>query len=162
MRIVDIFQQLPSLDGFTQITEVHKGYSPDTKYLVTVGETRFFVRLANVAHREKRKNEFMLLQELEKQGVKTHKAIDYKVLQEVHLTATVVRFLEGIPADDVIQQFTDFEQFHLGLAAGQQLRKIHQVSAPPMLNWEATQRKKFSAYWKAYQQGSYHIPQEAK
>ncbi|WP_338654012.1 hypothetical protein [Lysinibacillus sp. Y5S-8] len=66
------------------------------------------------------------------------------MLQEAHLTATVVRFLEGIPADDVIQQF------HLGLAAGQQLRKIHQVSAPPRLNWEATQRKKFSAYWKGY------------
>lgn len=162
MHLVDIMNQLPSLHDFTHITKVNKGYSPDDKYLVTVGGTRYFVRLSDLAHHEKRQMEFALLQDLAKQGVHTHKAIDYTVLREANLSAMVVSFLEGSPADEAIHQLSDSEQYQLGLVAGKQLRAVHRVNPPQIMNWEASQRKKFFTYFKAYQQGSHHLPQEAK
>ncbi|WP_155590909.1 phosphotransferase family protein [Lysinibacillus cavernae] len=162
MRIVDVISQVPSLHGFTQITKVDKGYSPDTKYLVTVDEKCYFVRLSDLTYHEKRKKEFSLLQDLALQGVRTHKAIDYTLLSNDNLSAMVVSYLEGTPADEIIQELSDSEQFHLGLVAGKELRKIHQVSPPHMINWEATQLKKFSHYFKSYQQDPYQIPQETK
>lgn len=92
MRLVDIMNQLPSLHGFTHMTKVNKGYSPDDKYLITVRETRYFVRLSDLVHHEKRQKEFALLQDLAKQGVHTHKAIDYTVLRDTNLSAMVVSF----------------------------------------------------------------------
>ena len=89
---------------------------------------RYMVRIADLVHHEKRAKEFSLLQDLAKQGVRTHKAVDYALFQEANVSAMVVSFLEGTPADEVMQDFTDAEQFHLGLAAGKELRKIHQVS----------------------------------
>ncbi len=162
MQAIEIIRQLPSLHGFTQLVKINKGYSPDSKYLVTVGETRYLVRLSDLAHHDKRAVEFSLLQELAKQGVRTHKAVDYNLFQEANVSAMVVSFLEETPADEIIQELSDSEQFHLGLAAGKELRKIHQVSPPQIIHWETTQLKKFSSYLKAYQQDAYQLPQEAK
>lgn len=54
MQALEIIRQLPSLHGFTQLVKINKGYSPDSKYVVTVGETRYFVRLSALAHHDKR------------------------------------------------------------------------------------------------------------
>jgi len=158
----DVISRLACLHGYTAIQKVDKGFSPDAKYIVTVDDTPYFVRLSDLAHQDKRLQEFTLLQELSLQGVQTHQAIDYRVLRDDNLSAMVVSFLIGTPADEVIQQLSDTEQFHLGLAAGNELRKIHQVIPPHTVHWEAFQKRKFTNYLQAYQQDSYQIPQEGK
>lgn len=84
------------------------------------------------------------------------------VLPDDHLSAMVMSYLIGSPADEIILQLSDTEQYHLGLMAGKELRKIHQVKSPKTIHWETLQKEKFTNYLQAYQQDSYQIPQEAK
>ncbi|WP_291758765.1 phosphotransferase family protein [Lysinibacillus sp. UBA5990] len=162
MVVENTMNRLTSLHGYTAIKKIDKGYSPDIKYVVTVDDTPYFVRLSDLAHHDKRWIEFTLLQNLELQGVQTHKAIEYMVLPDNNLSAMVMSYLIGTPADEIIPQLSDTEQFHLGLAAGKELRKIHQVKAPKTVQWETLQKEKFTNYLQAYQQDSYQIPKEAK
>ncbi|SCX85342.1 phosphotransferase family protein [Lysinibacillus fusiformis] len=162
MVVENIMNRLTSLQGYTAINKIDKGYSSDTKYVVTVDDTPYFVRLSDLAHHDKRWIEFTLLQDLELQGVQTHKAIEYMVLPDNDLSTMVMSYLIGTPADEIIPHLSDTEQFHLGLAAGKELRKIHQVKAPKTVQWETLQKEKFTNYLQSYQQDSYQIPQEAK
>jgi len=111
VQAIEMIRQLPSLHGLTELVKINKGYSPDRKYLVTVGEMRYMVRIADLVHHDKRAKEFSLLQDLAKQGVRTHKAVEYTLFQEANVSAMVVSFLEGTPADEVIQELSDAEQF---------------------------------------------------
>nr|WP_249660467.1 phosphotransferase [Lysinibacillus fusiformis] len=120
MVIENIMNRLTSLQGYTAIKKIDKGYSSDTKYVVTVDDTHYFVRLSDLAHHDKRWIEFTLLQDLELQGVQTHKAIEYMVLPDKDLSAMVMTYLIGTLADEIIPHLSDTEQFHLGLAAGKE------------------------------------------
>ena len=160
MIIEDVINNISSLKGYSLLEKIDKGYSPDEKYIVTIGQTKYFIRLSDMKYHEKRKIEFSLLRELEKQGVQTHKAIEYK--SDANLSVMLLSYIEGTPADEIIKNLSDMEQFTIGLAAGKELRKIHQLQAPHPLNWEAAQRKKFNYYLSEYQKDRFKIPQEQK
>ncbi|WP_375200602.1 aminoglycoside phosphotransferase family protein [Lysinibacillus sp. RS11] len=142
------------------LEKIDKGYSPDEKYIVTIGQTKYFIRLSDMKYHEKRKIEFSLLRELEKQGVQTHKAIEYK--RDANLSVMLLSYIEGTPADEIIKNLSDMEKFTIGFAAGKELRKIHQLQAPHPMNREAEQRKKFNYYLSEYQKVRFKIPQEQK
>ncbi|MGE7945797.1 hypothetical protein [Lysinibacillus sp. NPDC093688] len=48
---------------------------------------------------------------------------------ESNLSVMVLSYIEGYPADEFISNLSDVEQFNIGLAAGKELRKIHQLHA---------------------------------
>ena len=56
--------------------------------------------------------------ELEKQGVQTHKAIEYK--NDANLSVMLLSYIEGTPADELIKNLSDMEQFTIDLAAGKE------------------------------------------
>jgi len=58
------------------------------------------------------------LLELEKQGVQTHKAIEYK--NDANLSVMLLSYIEGTPADELIKNLSDMEQFTIDLAAGKE------------------------------------------
>lgn len=65
-----MIRQLPSLHGLTELVKINKGYSPDRKYLVTVGEMRYMVRIADLVHHDKRAKRVFLAPRLSKTGCK--------------------------------------------------------------------------------------------
>ncbi|MED3802059.1 phosphotransferase, partial [Lysinibacillus xylanilyticus] len=164
MLIESVIDHISSLKGYSSIKKVEKGYSPDKKYIVTVGQNQYFIRLSDIQYHEKRTIEFSLLQALEKQGVQTYKAIECTLLNEDNLSVMVLSYIEGYPADEFISSLSDVEQFNIGISAGKELRKIHQLHAhaPQTIHWEEAQRKKFSFYLNEYKKGSYQLPKEHK
>ncbi|QGG50898.1 phosphotransferase [Lysinibacillus pakistanensis] len=164
LLIESVIDHISSLKGYSSIKKVEKGYSPDEKYIVTVGQNQYFIRLFDIQYHGKRTIEFSLLQALEKQGVQTHKAIECNLLIEANLSVMVLSYIEGYPADEFILNLSDVAQFNIGLAAGKELRKIHQLHAhaPQTMHWEEAQRKKFSFYLNEYKKGSYQLPKEHK
>jgi len=162
LLIESVVDHISSLKGYSSIKKVEKGYSPDEKYIVTVSQNQYFVRLSDMQYHEKRTIEFSLLQALEKQGAQTNKAIECSLLIEANLSVMVLSYIEGYPADEFILNLSDVAQFNIGFAAGKELRKIHQVKSPKTIHWETLQKEKFTNYLQAYQQDSYQIPQEAK
>lgn len=79
-----------------------------------------------------------MLQALEKQGVQTNKAIECTLLIEANLSVMVLSYIEGYPANEFILNLSDVAQFNIGLAAGKELRKIHQLHAhaPQTMHWK--------------------------
>ncbi|WP_223556762.1 hypothetical protein [Lysinibacillus sphaericus] len=81
-----------------------------------------------------------------KTGGTNAKAIEYK--NDANLTVMLLSYIEGTPAGEIIKNFSNMEQFTIGLAAGKELRKIHQLQAPHPMNWEAEQRKEIQLLFK--------------
>jgi len=164
LLIESVIGHISSLKGYSSIKKVEKGYSPDEKYIITVGQNQYFIRLSDKQYHEKRTIEFSLLQALEKQGVKTNKAIECTLLNEANLSVMVLSYIEGYPADEFIWNLSDVAQFNIGLAAGKKLRKIHQLHAhaPQTIHWEEAQKKKFSFYLNEYKKDSQQLPKEHK
>lgn len=81
MLIESVIDHISSLKGYSSIKKIEKGYSPDKKYIVTVGQNQYFIRLSDIQYHKKQTIEFSLLQALEKHGVQTHKAIECTLLR---------------------------------------------------------------------------------
>lgn len=160
--IDDVIGSVASLKGYSFVKKIEKGYSPDKKYIVTIGRNKYFLRLSDMKHNKKRKLEFSLLKELEKHDVQTHKAIEYNLLSDTNLSVMVLSYIEGKPANEMITDLSDAEQFNVGLVAGKELRKIHQLNAPQDINWEEVQKKKFSYYLSKYKKDSFRVTKEYK
>ncbi|MFC9542169.1 phosphotransferase [Lysinibacillus sp. NPDC056959] len=85
-------------------------------------------------------------------------------MNEANLSVMVLSYIEGYPADEFIWNLSDMAQFNIGLAAGKELRKIHQLHAhaPQTIQWEEAQKRKFSFYLNEYRKDSYQLPKEHK
>ncbi|WP_078380783.1 aminoglycoside phosphotransferase family protein [Sutcliffiella halmapala] len=160
VKVIDILENIPSLKGYSSVEKIDEGYSADNKYIVNVRLNRYLLRLSDKRFKDKRKLEFLLLQDLEKQGVQTNKAIEHIFLEKASLSVMVLSYIDGIPANEVISVLPDETQYEIGIVAGQQLRKIHAVNAPQDFNWEVTQKKKFSYYLSEYRKGSFKLKNE--
>ncbi|MGA3599440.1 hypothetical protein [Lysinibacillus agricola] len=73
-----------------------------------------------------------------KTGGTNAKAIEYK--NDANLSVMLLSYIEGTPADELIKNLSDMEQFTIDLAAGKELRKIHQLQAPHPMKRESSQR----------------------
>lgn len=160
--IKDVIDGVSSLKGYSSVKIIENGYSPDKKYMVTIGKNKYFIRLSDLKYDEKRSFEFSLLKELEKYDVQTHKAIEYTVVNEANLSVMVLSYIEGKPASEIITDLSDTEQLTLGFAAGKELRKIHQLNVHKSINWEEVQTKKFRYYLNEYKKDSFHVTKEHK
>ena len=71
-----------------------------------------------------------------KTGGTNAKAIEYK--NDANSSVMLLSYIEGTPADEYIKNLSDMEQFTIDLAAGKELRKIHQLQPPQPMNWESS------------------------
>ncbi|WP_459500641.1 aminoglycoside phosphotransferase family protein [Bacillus sp. C1] len=160
--ITDIIDELPCLNGYSSITKIEQGYSSDRKYVVGVGDHKYFLRVSDTQQTDKKELEFTLLKELHTLHVQTHKPIEYRVLKNTELSLLVMSYIEGTPASKMITSLSDETQYKIGLAAGKELRNIHQVKAPTYINWEEVQTKKFNFYVNKYKKGDFKLQQDEK
>ncbi|MEN1937874.1 phosphotransferase [Paenibacillus sp. 102] len=160
--INDIIDELPCLNGYSSIRKIEKGYSLDSKYIVNVGNNNYFLRVSDTKQTDKKELEFTLLKELDTLHVQTHKPIEYRVLKDKGLSLMVMSYIEGTPANEVIAYISDETQYKIGLAAGKELRKIHQFKAPKYMNWEEVQKKKFNFYLNEYKRDNFQLQKEDK
>ncbi|MEH6945390.1 hypothetical protein [Bacillus sp. JJ722] len=96
LLIDDVISNVSILKDYSFVKKIEKGYSPDKKYIVTVRQNKYFLRLSDMKHHEKRKLEFSLLKELEKHDVQTHKAIEYTLLNDTNLSVMVLSFYSAL------------------------------------------------------------------
>ncbi|MCW1241925.1 aminoglycoside phosphotransferase family protein [Bacillus pretiosus] len=160
--IEDVINCLSSLKGYSSVKKIENGYSPDKKFIVTTKKNKYFIRLSDLKHNEKRNFEFSLLKELEKYDVQTNKAIEYTLANDKNLSVMVLSYIEGKPASEIITDLSDTEQLNLGFAAGKELRKIHQLNIHKNINWEEVQTKKFTYYLNEYKKDSFQVIKEHK
>ena len=109
--------------------KLDKGWSGDEKYLVTAknGE-RLLLRRAPVDQKEKKRREFEAMHRLD--GVKGSFSRPLEWIECEDGACLLVSWLEGQDAEKALARMTEPEKYHLGIEAGELLRRIHTVPAP--------------------------------
>ena len=109
--------------------KLDKGWSGDEKYLVTTknGE-RLLLRRAPVDQKEKKRREFEAMHRLD--GVKGSFSRPLEWIECEDGACLLVSWLEGQDAEKALARMTETEKYHLGIEAGELLRRIHTVPAP--------------------------------
>ena len=147
--LTQLQEEMPSLSG-AKAVPILKGFSGDRKYQVQCasGDT-LLLRLFAVEETAGKQMEFAQLTELMKRGVNCSKPI--ALGQAAGAGYMLLSYMEGNDAIDELPLCTEQEQFAIGLEAGQELRKITSIPAPPDISpWYDRKRAKHERYMQAY------------
>ncbi|MBM7702903.1 aminoglycoside phosphotransferase family protein [Metabacillus iocasae] len=117
-----------------------------------------FLRASHIQHLKKRKQEFELLKELEKQHIPAQQPLWFEAVEDIHTCFMVVTYIDGEPASETFTRLTNEKQYDIGVEAGRVLKKIHQLKAPSSVqSWGERQRTKFQRYVREYEKSSFTL-----
>ena len=145
-----LIRQIPMLGGCIEAVEINKGYSSDEKYRIHMREgNRLLLRLFDVAELEGRKEEFSAMARLQDIGVSCSRPVSIGVAEGRGYMVT--SYIEGDDGEVAIPACSDGEQYNLGVEAGKELGKMHQLAAPEHVDpWHVRKTEKHRNYIDAY------------
>lgn len=162
VKIDQIKSLIPSIQGASQIEQIHKGYSNDQKFIIAQEEQkRMLLRVIDLEQYSSKKEEFQHLQALNGYGVKCPAPIDFGKIPELDACYMLLSYTEGEDASEVLPRYSEQTQYQIGVEAGRDLARIHQYQAPAtMPSWFETKSKKHQNYVEAYKQCGIVFPYE--
>ena len=115
---------------FPVIVPVTKGWSGDRKYQVTGADGHsFLLRISPPERYEARRALFDLLQQVAALGIPMCRAVEMGLCEEgVYVLHT---WIHGVDLREGLSAFSPQQQYDLGRQAGQILKRIHAIPAPP-------------------------------
>ena len=133
-EVIAITPQLKSVD---RVEFLNRGFSPDKKYILWEFERPcFLLRISPLKLKEKRQREFDLLKLHYARKVPCSKPICWGTTRDDMHCFTVVSYLPGTCAEELLPQLSESEQFKYGWQASQVLRQLHSLPCPdPDYNW---------------------------
>lgn len=144
---------IPFLQTSTRIDPITKGFSTDKKYLVSfANRSRLILKTASIDQWERKQTECAILRELQSHHVKASIPVDSGTLEDQHLCYVLFSYLDGNDASEMLPAYSEDEQYAIGFTAGQELAKMHRLSAPPAIQpWNMRASQKHQKYAAAYQ-----------
>lgn len=151
--LVQIKDKIPSLQSSIMIEQINKGFSNDKKYVVKMADgKKYLLRTAAIDQYDRKKSEFDLITDLQNYCIQSPYPIEVGRIEELGLSYYLLTYIEGEDARDVLPLYSVQEQYEIGLAAGEDLAKIHNVRAPALIEpWYSRIIKKHQKYVEAYQ-----------
>lgn len=121
---------------------ITKGWSSDRKYRITDGAgISYLLRVTDRSTLQAKQTEFEMMQRVQQTGIDMCAPIAFGVTEEG--VCAVHSWIDGRDLEEVLRDQSDAEQYRLGLAAGDALRRIHTVDAPVTLPaWETRFNRK--------------------
>lgn len=112
-----------------QAERLDKGWSEDEKYLVTTrGGERLLLRCARIDLREKKQREYEALHRLDEVHARMSRPLEWVECEDA--VGLLMSWVEGEDAETALQRMSEGQKYHLGMEAGEALRRIHAVPAP--------------------------------
>ncbi|KAA0550062.1 aminoglycoside phosphotransferase family protein [Bacillus sp. BGMRC 2118] len=133
------------------IERVHKGYSNDEKYKVSLMDgSNLLVRMSSPETYKRKKEEFYILKTVYQLGVNCSKPLHLHVLPNGSI-CMVLGFIEGVDGEEFLREHSTDSQYKMGIEAGKQLKAMHAIPAPiHYQNWYEQKWKKHMSYYEAY------------
>ncbi len=149
---MDFLRDIPQFTEWRVVKPLYKGWSSDQKFYVERSDgQRLLLRLTDQAERDAKQREFEALQLFRQSGIRMSEPLEFGHCGAGQYVYSLLSWLEGDAADDVIQRHTEQEQYQLGLQAGRILRRIHSQPAPPdQAPWEQRMLRKFQVRLERY------------
>lgn len=161
--IENVINRISFFHGFSSFEKVEKGYSPDNKYIVIKGKNKYLLRISDIKYYQKRKEEYNLLQRLKERNIQSQKPILFSDLKCDNICYMVIEYIEGTPAIEAFKKCSNSIQHQIGLDAGRELKKIHQLKAPSHVSrWDDRQVKKYRNYLNEYKIGNFSLKKDSK
>lgn len=114
---------------FIRREPLHKGWSCDRKYCaMTADGTKYLLRVTPKEKSQNRQNLFHMQQKAASLGIPMCRPVEFGECEDG--VYTVLTWIDGKDAEEVIPLLTDSEQYACGLEAGRILKKIHSIPAP--------------------------------
>lgn len=146
-----LIKQIPLIRNCKEIIEIKKGFSSDEKFLIKMQDSnnKLLLRVFNLKELEMKKAEYSILERMQDYNVSCSQPISIGEIGNRGYMIT--SYIEGKDAEDEISKYSDQEQFNIGIEAGKELRKMHQLSAPDYIpSWYSRKVEKHRKYIDAY------------
>ena len=138
--------------AFVTRQPIDKGWSNDKKYRVTdeQGNT-FLLRVSPMEQYDGKKSEYDLMRRVAALGVPMCKPLAFGTSDEG--VYSIQTWIDGVDAEETVQDLTSEEQYAYGFDAGRILKKIHQIPAPEGIeDWETYYNRKADRNIKRYEE----------
>ena len=157
------FEKLCEKYGVVSAEPLLKGWSKDKKYILEDGDgAKYLLRLSDRTLYEKKKNQFELLQRIERLGLNCSRALEFGVTDDGGVY-TLLSYLPGVDGETAVETMADEEAYSLGVEAGKCLQKLHAVEIPPQeKTWWERYLLKMPRKIAALQACEYKIPMQEK
>ncbi|MBQ4050309.1 MAG: phosphotransferase [Oscillospiraceae bacterium] len=114
---------------YTHKVPIDKGWSGDRKFCVTDScGTKYLLRISPPERTEFRRKGFELLKKVDELDVPICRPVEFGECEEG--AYTLLTWIDGEDAEEVIPTLSPGEQYAYGLEAGRILKKIHSIPAP--------------------------------
>ena len=143
------------------VVPITKGFSFEKKFKLTSDRGDFLVRLSPITAYEAKAKEFALIQQLYANGVHCNQPIALWQAEAAATVCTLYSFLTGVDAEEQIGAWPVATQYQIGVAAGQDLRRINALSRSTN-TWKARKWQKHERYVKRYYQQTYRLKNDAQ
>lgn len=108
---------------------IQKGWSGDKKYCaIDERGNKFLLRVSPIEQYERKKSEFELMQQVASLDVPMCEPLEFGTSDEG--VYSVQTWIEGMDAEENINNYTIEEQYSYGFTSGQILKEIHKIPAP--------------------------------
>lgn len=152
-----IRERVHEITGYLYVEEIEEGYSGEQKYVLGLpGDEKRLLRIIEPASDAvilRKKAEFNVLRDLRDYSDMIPDAHYFGVSEENDLCFMIVRFIEGTNAEQSLPNYSDEVQYAIGVAAGEELKKMHALKAPAWYpGWYETKKRKNEYYLRALEE----------
>lgn len=121
---------------------INKGWSVDQKYCVILSDGRkLLLRITPYDKQKNRRQLYELLQRVETLDIPMCRTLEVGTCEDGEYL--LYEWIEGEDAEEIIPKLSKQEQYHLGIQAGEILKKIHSIPAPDDTEeWEVYFKRK--------------------
>lgn len=151
-NLVALAESIDILESAVAITPIERGYSFDKKYKVqTRGGDSLLLRIMSIDQLQSKQVEYEVIGYLFESGVKVAKPLYFGKSDSQGICYYVLSYIEGEDANTTLPTYSTDVQFHIGEAAGRDLRQIHNAPVKSDIGpWSDRCLKKFRAYLESY------------
>ena len=115
-------------NDWVKIEKIEKGWSSDSKYLITTQEGKLLsLRISNIEQYDAKKKEYAIIQKYSELGFPMSLPIDFGICNNGENVYMLLTWVEGRDLEEVLPTLTEQEQYRLGREAGRILKKIHSL-----------------------------------
>lgn len=146
-----LIKEIPLISNCKEVIEIKKGFSSDEKFLIHTQDDnkKLLLRVFNLEDLDPKRTEYAILEKMQEYQVTCSRPISIGEIENRGYMIT--SYIDGKDAEDEILKYTEQEQYNIGIEAGKELKKMHQMPAPDYISsWYSRKVEKHKKYIDAY------------
>ena len=141
----EIVEATPLLANVDRVEHLREGYSHDEKFVLWERDhPRYLLRFSDISFLERRRNDFALMRSHWERGTPCSRPYLFGTAKGADACYTLLSYIAGRNVEVALPELPEATQFEIGVEAGRELRKMHEMPHPNAgFDWAAHRRAKY-------------------